>query len=192
MEKNSITSDEFWSLSAQDRHFYLKHKDDMDLCVFNGKLHFKVYDNKPYVTWSRFQELLQLKDNLTKEKDGLRMSSDFGDWNTYGMPYARYGFYYSLHITTSSFYLERLGIDGSAKDWLVDWLAEHGFSPEETAAVCYTGGTSSYTKEKGYSETKSYGIEVRCRFADIPPHYVPEKVHRWVKRNKKYADVVYG
>lgn len=188
-----ITTEQFWSLSPQDRDFYLRHKDDMEMCVVNGKLHYKVYNNKPYVTWGRFQEFLQLKDSLTVEEDEiLHIYTDFNDWNRFGRPYAEYGFYYNLHITASSYYLDKLGIDKPVKDWLADWLLGHGFSADEVATVCYCGGTSCYTKEEGYSETKSYGIEIRCRFCDIPAHWVPQKVHRWVKRNKGYKDVVFG
>lgn len=190
---SKLTNEEFWSLSLQDRDFYLKHKDDMEMVVINGKLHFKVYNNQPYVTWSRFQELLQLKDNLTEEEDEiLHIYTDFNDWNKYGRPYAEYGFYYWLNIDASSYYLDKRGINKPVKEWLVDWLNAHGFTPEETATVRYTGGTSSYTKEEGYSETKSYGIEIRCRFSDIPPAYVPTKVHNWLKRNKAYKSVIFG
>ena len=188
-----ITTEQFLSLSAQDKEFYLHHKDDMEMVVINGKLHFKVCNKQHYVTWSRFQELLQLKDNLTEEEDEiLHIYTNFNDWNKYGRPYAEYGFYYWLNIDASSYYLDKRGINKPVKEWLVDWLNAHGFTPEETATVRYTGGTRSYTKEEGYSETKSYGIEIRCRFFDIPAQWLPEKVLRWAKHHTEYHHLIFG
>lgn len=188
---DTITSEQYCSLSPQDRAFYLEHKDDIEMCVHNGKLHIKV-SSKPRVTWERFQELLHLPENLTnQEKEALHISTNFGDWNPYGRPYLDYGFYYWLDIDCSAYGLKTCGINQPTKEWLADWLAAHGFTPEEISAISYSGGISGYTKKEGYYQYKDFGIEIQCRFLDIPPHYLPSKVVKWLKKNPQYKHLVY-
>ena len=188
----SITTEEFWTLSPQDRKFYLDSKDEMEMVVINGKLHFKVQSG-PDVTWQRFQELLKLKDELT-ERDAsiLHIYTDFNDWNRFSRPYREYGFYYFLNIDVSSYKLKQAGINQDAKEWLCNWLLENGFTQDDVTRVKYTGGIGGYDKEKGRYFYKSYGIEVRCQFRHIPPHYIPQKVHNWEKKNKHYRYLIFG
>lgn len=188
----NLTAEQYCSLSPQDRAFYLEHKDDTEMCVHNGKLHIKV-SSKPRVTWERFQELLHLPDNLTnQEKEALHICTNFGDWNPYGRPYLDYGFYYWLNIDCSAYRLKTCGINQPTKEWLADWLAAHGFTPEEISAISYSGGSSGYTKKEGYYQYKDFGIEIQCRFLDIPPHYLPSKVVKWLKKNPQYKHLVYA
>lgn len=187
-----ITAEQYCSLSPQDRAFYHEHKDDTEMCVYNGKLHFKVR-GKPRVTWARFQKLLQLPNQLTaQESEALRISTDFGDWNPYGRPYLDHGFHYWFSIDCSAYGLEQACINQPAKEWLANWLTAHGFTPEEVAAITYTGGFSGYTEECGYYQYKNFGIEVHCRFRDIPEHYLPCKLHNWLKRNPEYKPLCYA
>lgn len=190
---SEITTEQFLSLSERDRKFYRLHKDDMKLCVVNGKLYHERL-NMPYVTWDRFKELLKLQDSLTtlEEYEILLIYTDFNDWNHYGRPYADYGFYYNLNIIASSYNFDRLGIKQGVKDWFTDWLLGRGFRADEVATVSYAGGTHNYKKDGSYSETKKYCIEIRCRFCDIPAQWLSEKVHRWAKRNPKYRHLIFG
>lgn len=188
----SISTEDFWALSPQDRQFYLDNKDEMEMVVLNGKLHFKVQQG-PDVTWPRFQELLQLKERLTEQENKiLHVYTDFNDWNRFSRPYREHGFYYFLDIDVSSYGLEQEGIKQDAKEWLCNWLLEHGFTQDDVTRVKYTGGTGGYDKERGRYFYKSYGIEVRCQFRHIPSHYLPQKVINWVKRNKQYDYLVFG
>lgn len=190
--KTNITKEEFLSLSPQDRRFYLDNKDDMELVVLNGKIHF-VVQHGPDVTWGRFQELLKLKYELTEQENNiLHMYTDFNDWNRFSMPYIEHGLHYFLNIDVSAFHLEQEGIEQDAREWLCNWLLEHGFTQDDITRVRYTGGISGYTKAEGRYSYKSYGIEVRCQFRHIPPHYIPQKVHDWVKRNKQHKHLVFG
>ena len=188
----SITTEEYISLSPQDRHFYLENKDDLEMLVVNGKLHVKTYNNQPRVTWQRFQELLKLRYELTElESNIVHIYSDFGDWNSYSRPYREYGFYYYLNFDVCEYRLKQAGIDKNAREWLVEWLQEKGFTAEDAETVHYTGGVSGSGKD-GYYRYKSYGFEVRCYFKDIPKHYLPLKVHNWVKRNKDCKHLIFG
>lgn len=187
----TITNEEFCALSPQDRRFYLENKDEMEMAVVKGKLCFVVRHGKP-VSWKRFHELLQLMENLPEEEKALlRFFTNFNDWNPYSRPYAEYGFYYNMHIGASSGATERAGITQPVKEWLTDWLLAHGFTEEQVAMVRYTGGTKFYGKD-GVEETKTYSIEIRCQFTDVPKHYLPEKVHKWLKRNPEWKYRVYG
>ena len=188
---STLTTEEYMSLSLQDRTFYHQHKDDMDMCVVNGKLHMKVSQNQPYVTWARFQAFLKLQHNLTSEDDFLHIFTNFTDWNSGGRPYVEYGFYYNLHINVSEYSLKQKGSEKPAKHWLIEWLMAHGFTPDEAATVSYCGGFSGYDKaEGGWYEYKSYGFEVRCRFTEVPHHYLPTKVLKWLKRNPEFSCLV--
>lgn len=189
---NAITNEEFWSLSPQHRAFYLEHKDDLEMKVVNGKLHFLVHNNQPYVSWARFQELLLLRDNLTEqERELLHIYTNYGDWNSAGMPYLDYGFYYDINIDTSEYSLKKLGIEQDAKIWLVNWLISKGFTPDQAATVKYTGGISGHNPDGRYYHHKSYGFEVRCRFTDIPQHHLPTKVLKWAKKNPRYSYLIF-
>ena len=185
-----LTAGEYISLSPQDRAFYHEHKDDMEMCAVNGKLCMKISNDKLYVTWARFQEALKLPSNLTCKDDFLHIFTNFNDWNPYGRPYVEAGFYYRLDIDVSEYSLKQKGIETPAKYWLMEWLMAHDFTPDEAATVRYSGGISGYTKEEGYYKYKDYGFEVRCRFSDIPHHYLPTKVLKWLKRNPEWKDVV--
>lgn len=188
----SITTEEYISLSPQDRHFYLENKDDLEMVVVNGKLHVKTYNNHPRVTWQRFQELLKLRYELTEQESNIvHIYSDFGDWNSYSRPYREYGFHYYLNFDVCEYRLKQAGIDKNAREWLVEWLQEKGFTAEDAKTVHYTGGVSGSGKD-GYYRYKSYGFEVRCYFKDIPKHYLPLKVLNWVKRNKDCKHLIFG
>lgn len=187
----NISNEQFCSLSPQDRYFYLENKGKMEMTVINGKLHFIVKNNQPYVSWLRFRELLKLSDSFNEEESKiLRTNTDFNDWNKFSRPYLDYGFYYFITFSAQSYALDKLSIKTPVKEWLVSWLHSHGFSKDETDTVIYTGGFTSYL---GATVTKSdtYKIEMRCRFSDIPPHYIPEKVHKWVKRNPQYKSLIF-
>ena len=186
MAINTITTEEYCSLSPQDRAFYLEHKDDTEMYVYNGKLYLKVR-SKPRVTWERFRELLHLPEHLTsKEQEALHIATDFGDWNKYGRPYLDHGFYYWLYVECSAYGLKQIGVDKPAKDYLAEWLAAHGFTPDEIATISYSGGIGGYTKAEGFYQYKDYALEVQCRFRDIPPHYLPTKIFQWLKRNPQW------
>lgn len=190
---DDITTEQFLSLSEKERDFFLWNKDDMELCVVNGKLHYKWY-NKPYVKWERFKELLKFQDSLTALEDYyiLYFYTDFNDWNHFGRPYADYGFHYTLSITASSANFYKFGIKKNVEEWLTDWLLGNGFRDDEIATISSCGCTRRCNKDGSYSETKTYGIEIRCRFRDIPAQWLPEKVHRWAKRNPKYKHLIFG
>lgn len=188
----SITTEEYYSLSHSDRLIYLREKDDLEMVVINGKLHFKTYNNKPRVTWQRFQELLKLREELSEQESYiLHIYSDFGDWNSYSRPYREYGFHYYMSFDVSEYSLKQVGIDKNAREWLVEWLQEKGFTSEDAETVHYTGGFSGRDKS-GYYSYKSYGFTVHCYFKDIPKHYLPTKVLNWVKRNKECKHLVFG
>jgi hypothetical protein len=188
----SITTEEYNSLSPQDRMFYLQNKEEMDMVVVNGKLHFKTYNNQPWVTWQRFQELLKHRYELSEPENSiLHIYSDFGDWNSYSRPYREHGFYYYLTFDVSEYSLKQAGIDKNAREWLVEWLQEKGFTAEEAETVHYTGGISGQC-EDGYYRYKSYGFEVRCYFRDIPTHYLPQKVLKWAKKNPDCNHLIFG
>ena len=188
----TITNEEYCSLSPQDRHFYLENKDKMELAVRNGKIYIVVPNNQPYVTWARFQEILKLQDNLSPEEDrALHFFGNFGDWNPFSRPYLEYGFYYDINISARSCALEELGIDTPVKNWFIERLLAHGFTHEQAATVRYTGGFTSFLGGK-VSKSDTYSIEIRCRFTDIPPHYIPEKVHKWAKRNPQYKSLIFA
>lgn len=190
---SDITTEQFMSISERDRQFFLMHRDDIKMCVINGNLYY-TWNNKPYVTWERFQTLLKLQDSLTKldEYEILLIYTDFNDWNHYGRPYADYGFYYNLNIIASSYNFDRLGIKQGVKDWFTDWLLGRGFRADEVATVFCGGCTRHYEKDGSYSEIKKYGIEIRCRFFDIPAQWLPEKVHRWAKHHPEYHHLIFG
>ena len=190
---SEITTEQFLSLSEQDRQFFIMHKDDINMCVIGANLYY-TWNNKPYVTWERFNELLKLQDSLTKleEYEILLIYTDFNDWNHYGRPYADYGFYYNLNIIASSYNFDRLGIKHGVKDWFTDWLLGHGFRADEVATVSCCGCSRRYKKDGSYSEIKKYCIEIRCRFCDIPEQWLPEKVHRWAKHHPEYHELIFG
>ena len=189
---NHITNEEFCQLSPQDRCFYLENKDKMEMAVINRKLHFVVRNNQPYVTWERFKELLKLADSFNEEEAKImHVYTDFNKWNVHSMPYRDYGFYYHIDFSAHSYALDELGIKTPVKEWLVNWLTEHGFLPEETATVKYTGGFSSYISGE-VTKSDTYEIEMRVRFTDVPPHYIPEKVHKWLKKNPQWKHKVYS
>lgn len=182
----SITAKEFFSLSPQDRQFYLDNKDEIEMLVINGKLHYKVQSG-PCVTWQRFKELLKLEDSLTEqERNILRIYTDFNDWNRFSRPYIDHGLHYFLNIDISSYRLKQEGITQNVKEWLCEWLLAHGFTQDDVTRIRYTGGIG------GCGEFyENYGIETRCNFKNIPPHYIPQKVHDWAKRNKKYRHLIF-
>lgn len=179
----SITTEEYNSLSLSDRLIYHQEKDNLEMVVINGKLHFKTYNKQPRVTWQRFQELLKLRHELTEQENNiLHIYSDFENWNSYSRPYREYGFHYFMCFDVSEYKLKQAGIDKNAREWLVEWLQEKAFTAEEAETVHYTGGISGHC-EDGYYRYKSYGFEVRCYFRDIPTHYLPQKVLKWAKKN---------
>ena len=193
MTTQPISPADLASLSERDRSFYIEHRDDLEMTVHNGKLHFIVENNQPTVAWPRFYELVQLADSLIgTEAPPVHAYHDLGNWNPFGRPYLDHGLHYSLNFDVSEYSLQKLGITQNAKEWLIDWLLAHGFTPEQAVTVKYTGGISGYTKAEGYYSYKSYGFEVRCNFTDIPPHYLPEKVHKWAKRNPQYKHLIFA
>lgn len=160
--------------------------------VINGKLYVKTYNNQPRVTWQRFRELLKLKEELSEQENNiLHLYSDFGDWNSFSRPYKEYGFFYYMCIDVSAYSLKQKGIDKNAREWLVEWLQEKGFTSEDAQTVYCSGGISGSDKNGRFSY-KSYGFTVHCYFEDIPKHYLPTKVLSWVKKNKDCKHLVFG
>lgn len=190
---NTITIKDFLALSHRDRAFYLEHKDDLEMKVVDGKLHFVVHNNQPHVSWERFNRLLILWENLTEtERELLHIYTNYGDWNSAGMPYLDYGFYYYINIDISGYKIKKLGIEQDAKIWLINWLISKGFTPEDAATVKYTGGISGHNPDGTYYHHKSYGFEARCRFTDVPAHYLPTKVLKWAKKNAQYKHLIFA
>lgn len=193
MTKNTLTTADFLALSPRDRAFYLENKDDLEMVVINGKLHFKTYNNQPYVSWERFQKLLQLSEFFTeKEHELLHIWTNYGNWNSAGIPYLDCGFYYYINIDISEYKTKKLGIEQDAKLWLINWLISKGFTTEDAATVKYTGGISGHNPDGTYYKHKSFGFECRCRFTDIPHHYLPEKVIKWARRNSQYKHLIFA
>ena len=184
---SKLTLEEYASLSRLDRLTYERECEYTDFAVKDGKLYIVSYP-PPMISWQRLKELLNALeyrsfDAVPKGVIAVYGYADLGDdWNSCGMPYTQYGFEYSLNLGVWGCG-EKYGYgkegQHAQKPVLVDWLRAHGCTDEEI-------GGAVYWNWHGWS------AKFRCRFTDCPPHYLPAKLIRWIKKHQEWKHKVFN
>lgn len=171
----TITAAEYLSLPSWQRVHYLENKDYEDYKVIEGNLCVVKYPS-PRISWERFHELLNALEytSYNSVPDGASAvygHSNLGDWNSAGMKYTEYGFEYSLWLEVRHPDYSKEGKQAQ-KQILIDWLQAHGATEDEMKSI--------------YWNWHGYSAKFICRFTEVPRHYLPEKVLKWLKRNPQW------
>jgi hypothetical protein len=178
---SDITQEEFDSLSYLDKQFYLENHKYTDCKVINGKLHV-VHYSEYRLNWARFMELYNAVENtrysqIPDGEIGFYRSSDYGRWNEVGRKYIEYGFehYLTIHVRTPDHSDEGKQAE---KQLLMDWILSHGGTEDELKSIRWNW--------------HGYQAEFICRFTETPYEHIPEKMHKWLKKNPQWAHKVYS
>lgn len=177
----SITQEEFDSLSYQDQRFYLENHKYTECKVINGKLcvaHYPEYR----LSFKRFMELYNAVEydkylQVPEGEIGFYKSSDFGRWNEVGKKYIEYGFehYLTIHVRTPD---HSDAGKQEEKQLLTDWILSHGGTEDELKSIHWNW--------------HGYQAEFVCRFTETPYEHIPEKMHKWLKKNPQWKHKVYS
>lgn len=178
---DSITQEEYDSLSYDDKMFYLRHHKYTDCKVINGKLHTVEYP-KPRLSWKRFLDFynalpLDSFKQVPEGEIGFYKTSNYPDWNPCGMKYIEYGFQYVLYVEVQTPDYSEEGKQ-KEKELLINWLLEHGATAEELKSI--------------YWNWSGYSAKFICRFTEVPYAHIPEKMHKWLKKNPQWKHKVYS
>lgn len=183
---DTLTTEEYLSLSPLDRAHYKANCEFTDYAVKDGKLYIVSYP-EPRLTWERLNKvLLGLKyhsqDEVPKGEIAVYGGADIGDnWNIYGMPYIRYGFQYVLYLDVQGC-TERYGYNKEGqhaeRPVLEEWLRSQGFTDEEIK-----GGV--------FWNWHGWSAKFVCRFIDCPPDCLPKKFLKWMKKHPEWNHKVF-